>query len=108
MARAASRRRSSPVKRRTAPKRRSSPKRRSAPVKRRSVTKRRSSPKRQVRRAPMKRMDTECSKLSVRDCNKVNPSCGVKRAPGRKTKICVRKSGAATKGAVYQGPSMSA
>jgi hypothetical protein len=76
-------------------------------MKRRSTMKRRASTKKQVRRAPMKRADTECSKLSVADCNRVNPNCGVKRAPGRKTKICVRKSGAATKGAVYEGPSMA-
>jgi hypothetical protein len=64
----------------------------------RKTTKRRS-----VRRAPMKRMATACSALPVKDCNTM--FCHSRKAPGRKTKICVRRSGAA-KGKVQEGNAM--
>jgi hypothetical protein len=80
---------------------------------RRSVAKRstkrsakRSTRRPAARRAPMKRMATTCSTIPVGQCSRVNPNCVARRAPGRKTKICVRRSGAATKGQVYQGPAM--
>lgn len=76
---------------------------------RRSVAKRstkRSTRRPAARRAPMKRMSTTCSTIPVGQCSRVNPNCVARRAPGRKSKICVRRSGAATKGQVYQGPAM--
>jgi hypothetical protein len=69
-----------------------------------------SSPKRVMRKtkraAPMKsRQSTECSRLPASQCNAINPNCQAKKAPGRRTKICVRKSGA-KKGMMYEGPSI--
>lgn len=71
------------------------------------------SPKRSTKRvmrkakraSPMKRQSTECSRLPASQCNAINPNCQAKKAPGRRTKICVRKSGA-KKGMVYEGPSI--
>ena len=68
------------------------------------------SPKRVMRKtkraAPMKRrQSTECSRLPASQCNAINPNCQAKKAPGRRTKICVRKSGA-KKGMMYEGPSI--
>lgn len=77
---------------------------RKSPMKR--TMKRKSSMKRTMKRkSPMKRQVTECSRIPVSQCNAVNPNCQAKKAPGRRTKICVRKSGA-KKGMMYEGPSM--
>ena len=56
-------------------------------------------------RPAMKREATECSRIPASRCNAMNPNCQARKAPGRKTKICVRKSGV-KKGSAYEGPVM--
>jgi hypothetical protein len=47
------------------------------------------------RRAPMQRMDTFCSQSKSANSCRYTPGCTWKKAPGRRTKICVRSKGAA-------------
>lgn len=58
-----------------------------------------------MKRRTMKRMATECSRIPAAQCERVNPNCQSRKVKGRKTKICVRRSGVA-KGQMYEGPSM--
>jgi len=68
------------------------------------------SPKRVMRRKtskrsakPMKRQATECSAIPVKDCNTL--FCHSKKAPGRRSRICVRRSGAKKGTAIGQDES---
>jgi len=47
------------------------------------------------RRAPMQRMSTFCSQSKSANACRYTPGCTWKKAPGRRTKICVRSKGAA-------------
>jgi hypothetical protein len=65
-------------------------------------TKRRSGRKsaRRVKYGSRKIKNSPCSKYKKNQCGSVDPNCGWVKKRG-----CSRKRGAATKGAVYEGPS---